>query len=393
MEKLILIANPGSASRKYALYDNSEFLCALHFEYEDGRVICTVRDAEDREKVLRPDIDDMGDTVSKLREILLGEKYMSDERLLSMIVVRIVAPGDYFAADHVVDEEFMERLEVAKQRAPLHVPVVAAEINHFRRSFSAVPIVAVSDSAFHTDRPELMKYYAFDTELADKVEIKRYGYHGLSVGYVVDLMRKQKILPEKLVVCHIGSGSSVTAVFNGRSMDTSMGYSPLEGLMMATRAGSIDVAAALALKRELGLDDDGLLKYLNKKAGLLGVSGTSDDMREVLEKHELGDIRAAFAHALYIYRIQSLIGQMVASLGGIDGLVFTATIGERSDDVRRAVVQKLAYLGFNLDGEKNGSPETGQKLVVNVGVEGSKPIYVIKTDETAEMIRRARVLI
>ena len=391
MNKLILITNPGSASRKYALYSNSKPLCALHFEYEKSRIICTLKDsATGKSKSLHPEVDDLGYTVPALRKILEAEKYITPENPLSCVVARVVAPGEYFTSDHLVDDECLAQLETAKGKAPLHVPVVAAEINHFRHSFSQVPIITVSDSAFHAPRPTLMKYYPVDTELADKAEIKRYGYHGLSLGYITERMKQKDILPEKLIVCHIGSGSSVTAVFNGTSMDTSMGYSPLEGLMMSTRSGSIDLAAALAIKHELNLSDEELEKYLNKKSGLLGVSGSSDDMREILQKRDEGDPRATFAHALYIYRIQSLIGHMSASLGGVDAIVFTATIGERSSFVRHSVMQKLAYLGFSLDATKN---DADLPALANIATPDSKPIYVIKTDETAEMIRRATPLI
>ena len=161
---------------------------------------------------------------------------------------------------------------------------------------------------------------------------------------------------------------------------------------MATRTGSMDVAAALAMKRELGLkNDDELEKYLNKQCGLLGVSGKSDDMREIIRLRDEGDSRGVFAHALYIYRLQSAIGQMAASLGGVDALVFTATIGERSDDVRRRVVQKLGYLGFVMDEEKNVG-EMNERCC-NIAAAQSKPIYVIKTDESDQMIVRANDLL
>ncbi len=388
MNKLILITNPGSASRKYALYNNSDPVCTLHFEYENGKVICTLKDsATSKSTKLNPEIDDLGDTVGKIRTILEDHKYISDDKPIAAVVARVAAPGEYFTKDHVVDEETIEQLEVAKGKAPLHVPVAAAEINHFRRSFSTIPIITVSDSAFHTDRPDLMKYYPIDTELADKADIKRFGFHGLSMGYVTNFMKEKGILPERAIICHIGSGSSLTAVYNGKSMDTTMGYSPLEGLMMSTRSGSIDLAAGLAVKRKLNLSDEELERYLNKKAGLLGVSGFSDDMREVIEKRDAGDQRASFAFSLYIYRIQSLIGQLTASLGGIDAIVFTATIGERSSDLRHAVMQKLGYLGFALDSTKNENSDLPSP--VNIATEDSKPVYVVKTDETAEMIRRA----
>lgn len=392
MNKLILITNPGSASRKYALYSNQTPIVTLHFEYEGSRIVCTLKDLKnDTEKSLRPDIDDLGDTVPALRKILESEKYITADTPLNAILARVAAPGEYFTTEHIVDDECLENLELAKKKAPLHVPVVAAEINHFRRSFSTVPIITVSDSGFHTPRPALMKYYPFDTDLADKTEIKRYAYHGLSLGYIVEYMKQKDILPEKLIICHIGSGASVTAVFNGSSMDSSMGYSPLEGLMMSTRSGSMDPAAALAIKHELKLTDEELEKYLNKKAGLLGVSGSSDDMRDILQKRDEGDPKATFAHALYIYRVQSLIGHMSASLGGVDAIVFTATIGERSSKVRHSVMQKLAYLGFTLDPAENDKEKLPK--IANIATEKSKPIYVIKTDETAEMIRRATPLI
>ena len=392
MSKLILITNPGSASRKYALYDHETFLASLHFEYEDGAVACTLKDADGQKKSISVKIKDLSQTVAHLGDILRQEGYISDKNKLFAVVARIVAPSDYLAENHIVDDEFMANLEIAKKRAPLHIPVVAAEIEHFRAKFPDTTIIAVSDSAFHWQKPELMKYYAFDTEIADKYDIKRYGFHGLSVASVVDTMQSNDILPEKLVVAHIGSGSSVSAVLGGRAMDNSMGYTPLEGLMMSTRAGSMDVAAALALKRELKLDDTELETYLNKTSGLLGVSGISDDMRVIIQKRDEGDPKATFAHALYVHRLQTTIGQMAATLGGIDGLVFTATIGERSAEIRHFVSQKLAYLGFFLDEKLNEAPVFEGRYAL-ISRPDSKPIYIIQTDETAEMVKQALSLL
>lgn len=392
MSKLILITNPGSASRKYALYDHETFLASLHFEYEDGAVACTLKDADGQKKSISVKIKDLSQTVAHLGDILRQEGYISDKNKLFAVVARIVAPSDYLAENHIVDDEFMANLEIAKKRAPLHIPVVAAEIEHFRAKFPDTTIIAVSDSAFHWQKPELMKYYAFDTEIADKYDIKRYGFHGLSVASVVDTMQSNDILPEKLVVAHIGSGSSVSAVLGGRAMDNSMGYTPLEGLMMSTRAGSMDIAAALALKRELKLDDTELETYLNKKSGLLGVSGISDDMRVIIQKRDEGDPKATFAHALYVHRLQTTIGQMAATLGGIDGLVFTATIGERSAEIRHFVSQKLAYLGFFLDEKLNEVPVFEGRYAL-ISRPDSKPIYIIQTDETAEMVKQALSLL
>lgn len=391
-DRLILITNPGSSSRKYALYKGSELVCSLHFEFEGKEIICTLKKADDTKKKIKTDFKALTSTVANIEEILTTEGYLGGMTKLDAILARVAAPGEYFSHDHIVDDECLKQLEDAKKKAPLHVPVVAGEIEHFMTSFKGTPVLAISDSSFHTDRPELMKAYAIDQDAAEKYDIKRWGYHGLSVGSIVQYMKRTNILPEKLIVCHIGSGSSLTAVFEGKAHDTTMGYTPLEGLMMSTRAGSMDVAAALALKRGLKIrSEEALEKYLNKKCGLLGVSGQSDDMREIIRLRDEGDKKGTFAHALYVYRIQSAIGQMAASLGGVDAIVFTATIGERSDEIRRMVCQKLSYLGFALDETKNVSDMPERHT--NIAAEGSKPVYVIRTDEFEEMIRRANDLL
>lgn len=390
--RLILITNPGSSSRKYALYKGGELVCSLHFEFEGKGIICTLAKADGSKKVLKQKFKELTSTVANINRILTEEGFLGGMVKLDAILARVACPGEYFTKDHIVDEEYLKALDKARKRAPLHVPVVAAEIEHFVKSFKGTPILAISDSSFHADRPDLMKYYAFDTDLADKADVKRFGYHGLSVGSIVNYMKSEDILPEKLIVCHLGSGSSVTAVFDGKSLDTSMGYTPLEGLMMATRSGNIDPAAALRIKHYLNYEsDEGIEKYLNKKAGLLGVSGASDDMREILRLRDEGDKKGTFAHAMFVYKVQSLIGQMAASLGGVDAIVFTATIGERSDEIRRTVTQKLNYLGFAIDDAKNVAEQEGRHA--DISADGSKPVWVIRTDEFEEMIRRATALL
>lgn len=387
-DRLILITNPGSSSRKYALYRGNDFLCSLHFEFEGKKVIYTLKKLDGSKEKRETKLKDLSFVVNNLEEILAKEGYLEGATKLDAILARVAAPGSYFATDHIVDEECLKQLDIAKERAPLHAPVIASEIEQLRKVFKETLIIAISDSAFHNDRSEVAKSYAIDTELAQKFDIQRWGYHGLSVGSIVRFMKKENILPEKMIVCHIGSGASITAVENGKSVDTTMGYSPLEGLMMATRAGSIDVAAALAIKRELGLQSDSELeKYLNKKCGLLGVFGKSDDMREVIKGCNEGDPRAKLARELYVLTLRRAIGQMAASMAGVDAIVFTATIGERSDEIRRLVCESLSYLGFNLDKEKNAKGIDGR--MNNVAQENSKPIFVIKTDESDEMIMRA----
>ena len=391
-DRLILITNPGSSSRKYALYRGNDFLCALHFEFEGEKIVYTLKKADGSKNKKDTELRNLFEVVNILEKTLTDEGYLNESTKLDAILARVAAPGSYFAADHIVDEECLAQLEIAKERAPLHAPVIASEIEQLKKTFNDTLIIEISDSAFHNERSDVAKAYAIDTELAEKYDIKRWGYHGLSVGSIVRLMKNEGILPEKVIVCHIGSGASITAVKDGKSADTTMGYSPLEGLMMATRAGSMDVAAALAIKRELNMQsDDELEKYLNKKCGLLGVSGKSDDMREIIKGCADGDKRAELARALYVLTLRRAIGQMAASMAGVDAIVFTATIGERSDEIRRLVAESLSYLGFNLDYEKNAKDV--DERVVNIATENSKPIYVIKTDESDEMIVRANELL
>lgn len=365
-------------------------MAQFHFEYEGKKVVCTINDVDDGKKKIKPEITDLNDAITILPKILNDEQYVTGQHKLAAVVVRIVAPGDYFTEDHVVDAEYMTQLKEAEKRNPVHVPTTANEIRGIRKCFKDVKIISVSDSAFHWEKPDTYKYYSFDPTLADEYEIKRYGYHGLSYAFISRYMKEQGILPEKLVAMHLGSGSSVSAILNGHAMDNSMGYTPLEGLAMSTRVGTIDAAAALNLKKALKMtSDEEFLLYLNKKCGLLGLSGISDDMRDVIKARDEGDLRASTAHSIFIYRIQSYVGQMAATLGGADALVFAGTIGERSEEIRRLVTQKMEYLGFKLDEEKNMNPEFTDRYAI-ISTPDSKPIYIVFTDETSQMIYRAQ---
>ena len=395
--KLILVTNPGSSSRKYALYritkSKDEFLCGLHFEFEDGKIICTFENADGTKEPLDMQLRTLSGSVVALRQILTERGLISEDQPLDAVLARVAASGDFFTEDHIVNDEVLSQLERAKQRAPLHVPVIVDEIEAFVDEFPDTKVVTISDSGFHTARPKLHKYYAIDTELAENHEIKRYGMHGLSIGSVVETMRAKKILPEKAIICHLGSGASLTAVMDGKSFDTTMGYTPLDGIMMATRSGAMDPAAAFAVARALETDDlQKVEEYLNKKSGLLGVSGISNDMRDIISLSMSDNDRAKFAFDMFVYRVQVAIGQMAAAMNGADAIVFTATIGERSAPVRKAIGEKLSYLGCDMDLTKNESA-TGAKGPENIAKEGSKPIWVLHTDESAEILRRAKLLL
>lgn len=390
-EKLILIVNPGSSSRKYALYEGGEILAELHFENEGEAVVCNCKTKICKE-ILRDKIDDLSDSPDVIDGILKELGVLKEDRNIDAIAIRVVAPSEYFIQNRLVDDKFISQLEDAQHKAPLHVSVVLAELKALKSKFT-LPIYAISDSAFHATKPKKAQFYAIDTELAQKNEIKRFGYHGLSVGSISHLMKENDIANEKVIVCHLGSGCSISALENGKSVDNSMGYSPLEGVAMATRSGNIDFSAAIALKNALNISLSETEKYLNKQAGLLGLSGISGDLRDVIESAESGNERSEQALEVYVYKIQQEIGKMAAALNGVDSLVFTATIGERSDYLRARIMKNLTFLGFSLDDNKNKAGFDGGNTIEDISAENSKPIYIIKTDESAEIIRQTLKLI
>lgn len=386
MDTLVLAANPGSASRKYSLYDGDELLASLYFEYENGQIVCTAK-SDAGSKRLQLGINDLEQTPEYIVKTFesVGVKV---EHGFKCIGLRLVAPTSQFLKDCLLDDTVISKLAELEHLVPLHIRASLEEARGLKACFADTPIVAISDSAFHITKPDYAWNYAIPLEDADQLEIKRFGYHGISLASIVRELKALGELPEKLVVCHLGSGNSVTAVLNGQSLDTTMGYSPLEGLMMATRSGSIDIMAALTLQKELQLSPSELEDYLNKASGLLGVSGMSSDIRELLEAEANNHYRAGLALRMYVYRIQQAIGQMVASLEGVDALVFTAAVGSRSYIIRQRVVEGLAYLGFSVDEPKNSNvvePDTVQ----NIGLSQQKPIYVVTTNEAKEIAQRA----
>jgi acetate kinase len=307
---------------------------------------------------------------------------------IKAVGIRIVAPTTRFTQDELITDEIEAALESVSQKAPLHVKTALSEIKQLKSFFPDAPVIAISDSSFHSTKPAHATYYGIDTKFADEFDIKRFGYHGVSVESVTRKLIRNNNLAPKTIICHLGSGNSVTAVRDGKSVETTMGYTPLEGLMMASRSGNIDVSAALAIKRELELSDDDLERYLNKQSGLLGVSGTSDDIRQLIANEANGDERSKLALDIFVYRIQLAIGQMAAAMGGADCLVFSATIGERSSIIRSRILNNLGYLGFVYDSNLNDQA-IEPKEVTNVGIDSSKPILVVLTDEASGIARRA----
>ncbi len=383
---LLLIANPGSASRKYALVDDKlKEVVALHIEQSGSELIATLRTGGDTRQVPLG-FADISQSAAHLYGIFNREHLLESPSDVRAIGLRIVAPSNYFLKDRLVDDDVVQHIRDILPLDPIHVSGTLQELEALRSSLPTVPVALISDSAFHARKPSYAWNYGINLQDADRFEIKRFGYHGLSVSSAVNELWNRGKLPPKVVVCHLGSGSSVSAVFHGRSIDNTMGYSALEGVIMATRTGSIDYTAAMALKTKLGLDDDQFEHYLDEKGGLLGLSGTSD-IREILDREANGDHIAHLALMTLIHSIHKAIGAMVVAMNGADLLVFTGTVGERSANLRRRIVAHLECLDFILDGNRNKSCLNPTEFTSISQAAVSKPIIVIPTDEGVEIAR------
>jgi acetate kinase len=226
VDTLVLIANPGSASRKYALYKGSRCLAELHFEHAGDAIICTLRQGGNSRGVAVA-APDLSRSARQVMPLLLREGILKEDEQIHRIGLRVVAPSAFFLHDHVVDDEVAARLEALERRAPLHIQATLGELRMLREAFSSAEVVGISDSSFHAAKPDYAWNYGIPLKDADQYDIKRFGYHGLSAASVVHSLRAAEKLPPKVVICHLGSGASISAVYHGKSMDTTMGYSPL----------------------------------------------------------------------------------------------------------------------------------------------------------------------
>lgn len=383
---LTLIANPGSASRKYGLYRDGELTASLHFEYREGRIACTGQ-FDDRREPVDVDLHDLSDVAGQVLPILKSHNRIGPDEHIERIGLRIVAPSSYFLQDRILNDEAIDKLRELQTRAPLHISATLREFEILHDVFHDAAIVGISDSAFHATKPDYAWNYGIRLQDADRFEIKRFGYHGISVASAIHALRQADKLPPRVVVAHLGSGASITAVHAGKGHDTTMGYSPLEGLIMATRVGSIDPTASNMLQTQLHLTDEQMEDYLNSHGGLLGLSEVSSAVNELLEHEAHGHHNAHLALQTYVFAIQKAIGSMAAALAGADMLVFTGTVGERSPEIRRRVVDHLHFLDFIIDDQANNACTDPRDPALVGRLANSKPIYVIPTDEATEMIR------
>jgi acetate kinase len=305
--------------------------------------------------------------------------------------LRVVHGGPAFRDSVLVDAEVLERLESTAELAPLHNPPALHAIRVLQKVQPALPLVACFDTAFHATLPEAAAVYAVPWRWTEEWGIRRYGFHGLSHAWAsrraAELL--QRPLEElRTVTCHLGAGASLCAVAGGRSVDTTMGFTPMEGLVMATRSGSVDPGALLWVQRHAGLSAAEVESALDRESGLLGLSGRSADMREVLKGAREGDRRSGLALDVYGHRLRSCIAGMVAALGGLDALVFTGGIGERSAEVRAAACQGLEFLGVQLEEELNRSAVPDARLSDSAAPAAALVVAAREDLEIAREVRR-----
>jgi acetate kinase len=299
---------------------------------------------------------------------------------------RVVHGGEFFSRPTVIDDAVVEQIEALSPLAPLHNPANAQGIRAARAALPHLTHVAVFDTAFHSTLPNRAKHYALPASLAKKHGIRRYGFHGPSHGYVANLAAnflEAKLQDLRVITCHLGNGASVTAVEYGRSVETSMGLTPLEGLVMGTRSGDLDPGALLFLARQEGLDIDGIDQVLNRESGLKGLSGVSNDMRDIEERAANGDSACRMALNVFAHRLRKYIGAYAAVMGGVDAIVFTAGIGENSALLRHRAAQRLDFLGARLDPDANRDARVGPEApVAEISTRRSRcSLLVVATNE------------
>ena len=389
--KIFLVLNSGSSSEKFSLYEGEDEVCSLYFEgiEENGKkkFICTITRADGSDELIDKKWDSLDEAFKEAKTIFEKEGFINEAHPLDGILVRTPAAGKYFTKHHIVDDETFKELEKAKLTYPLHVPGAIRGLKNAKAAFPGVPVVAMSDSEALTRDTRRDVEYALPAEIIEDFELARYGAHGSSYGYIMGKVKELGIQEPKMVVCHLGSGCSITAFEDGEPVYTTMGETPLEGLMSSTRAGSIDPTIGALLGEKLGAEE--AIKVMIKQSGLLAMAGSSD-MREIIAGAEEDHADAAAAYNLFVDGVAGKIGEFAAKMGGIDAIVFTATIGERSIPVRSSVIAKLEFMGFKLKNDAKIDKSAGY---ANVAEKDSKPVYVIPTNEAAYMIKKASELL
>ena len=384
--KKILVLNCGSSSIKYALYDMTDQSVITSGGIEKIGLpdsFITVKLNGEKHKMQKP-IAEHTAGVQWIFDVLTKGEYAVLKHLdeLDAVGHRMVHGGEKFNKSVLLTPEVMEAFAACNDLAPLHNPANIKGVNAVSALLPNIPQVGVFDTAFHQTMPDYAYMYALPYELYTKYGVRRYGFHGTSHRYVSQRVCEfLGVKPEgkKIITCHIGNGASIAAVKDGKCVDTSMGLTPLEGLIMGTRSGDIDAGAVTFLMDKLGLDTHGISNLLNKKSGLLGVSEGSSDFRDILAGIEAGNDKARLAKDMYCYRIKKYIGEYAAAMGGVDIILFTGGAGENQWEVREGATKGLEFMGIKLDDAKNKACRAKEAIL---STDDSKVIICcIPTDE------------
>ncbi len=389
----ILVLNCGSSSIKYQVFDmGDESVLAkgiverigIEGSFLDHKVLQGEQEFKQEE-----DIPDHSRGIKVVFGILVDEKFGVIKSLDEIKAVghRVAHGGEYFPRSTMVGDEELRKIEELSRLAPLHNPHNANGIKTVKEILPGVPQVAVFDTSFHQSMEKAAYVYPLPYKFYEEMGVRRYGFHGTSHKYVAqkaaEILQK-RVEDLKIITLHLGNGASVTAIKNGKSIDTSMGFTPLEGLVMGTRCGDIDPAIITFLQKNKEWDAEKIDNLLNKESGLLGISGISSDSRDIEEAAAKGEKRAQLAIDITCFRIKKYIGAYAAAMGGVDLLVFTAGIGENSSIVREKAVEGLEFLGIKIDKEKNSV--RGQLAEVSIK-ESPVKIMVVPTDEELVIAR------
>lgn len=382
----ILVLNCGSSSIKYKLFDmtTKEVIAQGGIEkigLKGSFLKLTLPNGE--KKILEKDIPEHTVGVEFILNTLIHPEYGAIKSLdeINAVGHRMVHGGERFSESVLLNKEVLEAFTACNDLAPLHNPANLKGVNAVSAILPNIPQVGVFDTAFHQTMPDYAYLYAVPYELYEKYGVRRYGFHGTSHRYVSQRVCEYlgiKAEGLRLITCHIGNGGSIAAIKDGKCIDTTMGLTPLEGLMMGTRSGDIDAGAVTFIMDKEGLTTTGVSNLLNKKSGVLGISGVSSDMRELEAAVAEGNPKAILAENMYFYRIKKYIGAYAAALGGVDVILFTGGVGENQASCRAGVCEGLEFMGVKIDAEKN--KVRGEEAIISSD-DSKVKVVVIPTDE------------
>ncbi|HRS53433.1 MAG TPA: acetate kinase [Bacteroidales bacterium] len=396
----ILVLNCGSSSIKYQLFDLSKEHVVLAKGLLDrvglSNSVLTHKPIDKESYIHTQDIKDHITGINLIIETLTNPVYgvIKNTSEIDAVGHRVVHGGEKFSGSVKITQEIIDKMEECVPLAPLHNPANLQGIYAISKILPNTPQCGVFDTAFHQTMPEHVYLYGLPYEMYEKYRVRRYGFHGTSHGYVAkkacDIL-KIDINKTKIITCHLGNGASIAAIKNGKSYDTSMGLTPVEGVIMGTRCGDLDLGAFLYIMEKENLDIKAANNLINKKSGVLGISGISSDMRDLENAAANGNYRAQLALKMYAYRVKKYVGAYAAAMGGVDLIIFTGGIGENDDNTREAVCEELEFMGVVLDKNANKGLR-GKDAIISSSNSKVKVMTITTNEELVIALESVRIL-